>query len=104
MSSGSVLHRSGFDHRSDDTELIVCELVANAVEHATSEVRVRLLRCGDTLRVEVHDDGEGDPEVQAPPPLSESGRGLRIVDSIADQWGVVLTAGGGKTVWTEQPW
>ena len=30
--------------------------------------------------------------------------GLRIVDSIADQWGVVLTAGGGKTVWTEQPW
>jgi anti-sigma regulatory factor (Ser/Thr protein kinase) len=101
---GSVLQRSGCVNSCDDTELIVCELVANAVEHATSEVRVQVSRAGDTLRVEVHDDGTGDPEVQSPQPLSESGRGLMIVESIAAQWGVIPSTGGGKTVWAEQPW
>jgi anti-sigma regulatory factor (Ser/Thr protein kinase) len=99
---GSVLLRCGCSHTADDLELIVCELVANAIEHAASEVRVRVIRRGHTLRVEVHDDGTGNPEVQHPPLLADGGRGLKIVESIATRWGVEPNDGGGKTVWAEQ--
>ncbi len=98
---GAVLRRSGCEDVLDDTELIVSELVANAVEFAEHEVRVTVARVDGHLRVEVHDAGRGDPEVAHPPPLSEAGRGLAMVQTLATEWGVETDPSGGKTVWTE---
>ena len=101
---GAVMDREGLGGLSDDIELIVCELVANAVEHADSQIRVQVWKAGSTIRVEVHDDGEGEPTLLHPPLLAEGGRGLRIVETIATAWGVVRISGQGKTVWAEQTW
>jgi len=98
---GSVLDRHGCDRARDEVELLVAELVANAVEHAADEVRVRVLIDHDHLRVEVADDGDGRPAVQDPDPLAEGGRGLRIVQQLAVDWGVAVAAGRGKVVWAE---
>jgi anti-sigma regulatory factor (Ser/Thr protein kinase) len=101
---GAVLRRAGCGvDRCDVTELIVCELVANAVAAAASEVRVVVSLRDGTLRVEIHDDGDGEPVVVDPEPLADGGRGLRIVTALAAEWGVLAADGGGKTVWVEQP-
>ncbi|MDI2125097.1 ATP-binding protein [Yinghuangia seranimata] len=88
--------------------LVVGELAANAVAHAgawAEDFEIRLTR--DTpsaaVRLEVTDTA-GDFErvhVRCPAATAESGRGLLIVDAIADAWGVEPHAGGGKTVWAE---
>ncbi len=98
---GAVLAHHGCDGAREAVELLVTELVANAVEHAAHEVRLQVLLDHDQLRVEVADDGEGRPAVQAPDPLVEGGRGLRIVQQLAVEWGVAVAAGRGKVVWAE---
>ncbi len=81
--------------------LIVTELVNNAVLHARSRPRLRVVRGVGTVTVEVFDDGPGIPTVT---PLSDaptvSGRGLALVDALAVAWGVDQDpAGAGKAVW-----
>ena len=76
--------------RMRDVRLLVSELVTNAVRHAGGEaVRLVVALTGDTLRIEVHDPGEGF-ELKAPPsdPLRASGWGLVLVEELADRWGV----------------
>lgn len=80
--------------------LVVTELVINAVVHGLSRPRLRAAMHGGLLYVEVHDDGPGLPTLT---PLSDapttSGRGLALVDRIAQRWGVRQATGGGKAVW-----
>jgi anti-sigma regulatory factor (Ser/Thr protein kinase) len=80
--------------------LVVTELVINAVVHGRSRPRLRAAMDGELLHVEVHDDGPGWPRLT---PLSDapttSGRGLALVDHVAQRWGVRQTSGGGKAVW-----
>ncbi len=83
-------------------ELILGELAANAVLAATGpgrwiEVRFALDRA--VLCVEVSDAGDGCPVVRASKPLDEHGRGMVIVGALADEWGVTVRPGPGKTVW-----
>ena len=68
--------------------LIVTELVANAVVHAHAGPRLRVVWDGRTVDVEVEDDGPGEPVLRTPDPFTPSGRGLALVDRIADAWGV----------------
>ncbi|MBO0747381.1 MAG: ATP-binding protein [Acidimicrobiaceae bacterium] len=68
--------------------LVVSELVANAVVHAHTGPQLRVGWDGRTVDVEVEDDGPGRPVLRAPGPLTASGRGLALVDRIADAWGV----------------
>ena len=92
---------------SDATGAIVAELAANAATHGgvpgrDFEVCLRLGR--ETLRVEVSDARhEHRPPVPAVPgrPESETGRGLLVVEVLADRWGVCGRSGPGKTVWAE---
>lgn len=96
----------GLEGRADEssrsnTVLVVSELVANAVVSARSQARVRLVRAESRLRIEVGDDGSGEPRVTEHPRLSESGRGLAIVEQLSASWGVDYHPSGGKTVWTE---
>ena len=86
----------------DDAQLVVAELVTNAIEHAHSNVGVSVTRMGDALRIEVDDDERtSQPRVLHPDALSETGRGLLIVDHVALRWGVERHWGNGKTLWAE---
>ena len=85
----------------DDVQLVVAELVANAVRHAPSQVQLRLVLDGSTLRVEVTDDQPVMvPRRSAKEELPENGRGLLIVEALARDWGVQGSRTG-KTVWCE---
>jgi anti-sigma regulatory factor (Ser/Thr protein kinase) len=81
-------------------ELMVSEVATNAVVHAASAFEVVVERVDTIIRVEVTDRGTGEPEVQNPSPRDRHGRGLRIVEMFADDWGVRHAPdGAGKTVW-----
>ncbi|MEY9941274.1 hypothetical protein ABH932_005862 [Streptacidiphilus sp. MAP5-52] len=78
------------DETADDAALAVCELVTNAIKHAgvTRGVSVVLHRWRQTgVRVEVADDGPGRPRLTSLDAMAESGRGLHLVDSLAQSWG-----------------
>ncbi|MFK4150029.1 ATP-binding protein [Streptomyces sp. NPDC004065] len=85
----------------DDILLCVSELTTNALVHGVPPGRgfqLRLLPGRDTLRVEVHDSGDGTPRQTAP--RDESGRGLLLVSALAAKWGVGQRDPG-KVVWCE---
>lgn len=88
---------------ADDIRLCVSELVTNALRHTPPgrEFLVCVLPGRDVLRVEVHDAGTGVPYLCAPAATDDRGRGLRLVDALADDWGVSDRAGPGKAVWAE---
>ncbi len=88
----------------DDVELMVSELVTNALVHAGTELVVEAGydEHSGTVRVAVGDDGLGQPAVRRPSPADPHGRGLQIVAMLASGWGVDPQEGGaGKTVWFE---
>jgi hypothetical protein len=97
------LHSWGFP--PDPAEHVVAELAANAVTHGHSpgrDFRLTLYAVKDTLRIEVTDArGDRMPLVQQGVPGGESGRGLLLVDALADRWGVTGGPSRRKTVWAE---
>jgi anti-sigma regulatory factor (Ser/Thr protein kinase) len=85
----------------DAISVMVSELAMNAVQYARTSFVVSIELSGDSLRVEVSDSGGGSPEAQPLPPASSPhGRGLFLVDRLADEWGVSPAADGPeRTVW-----
>jgi anti-sigma regulatory factor (Ser/Thr protein kinase) len=86
---------------SDDVALLVSELATNAVLHARSEFEVRLAAQPDRVRVEVSDGNSRLPSLAAVPADAYSGRGLLLVQELAEAWGVETAAQSGKTIWFE---
>lgn len=85
----------------DDAALLTTELAANAVRHATAGCFGVALSChGDRVRVEVADGSVDPPVVLRPDPMATSGRGLMLVDALADRWGFERRRDG-KVVWFE---
>ena len=84
--------------------LLASELVTNAVLHGRGPVELRLSDDGDRIKIEVN-DGDPDPlppSAAIPPDGQHSGRGLLIVDSLADRWGSrPRRTPPGKIVWFE---
>ncbi|MFB4196759.1 ATP-binding protein [Streptomyces carpaticus] len=104
----SVLADWGLDQDSGDrAEVLVSELVTNAIgARAPGDelVGVRLLRpvADGPLRLEVSDPGAGVPRMRVPGGDEQCGRGLLLVEALADSWGWTPCASGtGKTVWAE---
>ncbi|WP_405720765.1 SpoIIE family protein phosphatase [Streptomyces sp. NBC_01537] len=96
-----TLVRWGFEDAAETAELLVGEVVTNAVRHAhTRHIELRLVRA-DALLCEVADDDHSVPVLIGAGPQDEFGRGLRIVSRLAREWGASRTAQG-KTVWFEQ--
>jgi len=94
------LHEWGLGRLADTTALMVSELVTNAVRHSHSRpLLLRLVR-GETLLCEVEDDDHELPTLLNAGPGDEFGRGLRIVSTLAREWGTSRT-NAGKTVWFE---
>ena len=85
---------------ADTLLLLVSELVTNAVLHARSTATVRLDLGTDAVRVEVQDGEERLPGVVDPDVDREGGRGLQMVEQLADRYGWTRL-GDGKSVWFE---
>ncbi|MEU0249731.1 SpoIIE family protein phosphatase [Streptomyces sp. NPDC006235] len=83
------------------TELIVSELVTNAIRYGNSPVELRLIRA-DALICEVSDGSSTAPHLRQARIFDEGGRGLLLVAQVAERWGSRQTSVG-KTIWTEQP-
>lgn len=83
---------------SETGQLLVTELVTNAVLHARTDVELLVEVTGGTLRVEVSDRSPRLPQMRRHARTAASGRGLRLVAELAAEWGVD-TRPEGKTVW-----
>ncbi|CAM5640245.1 hypothetical protein GCM10010222_59680 [Streptomyces tanashiensis] len=85
---------------ADVFELVVSELVGNALRYGNGPGRIRLLR-GDRLVVEVSDTGPDLPQIQHADLSDEGGRGLQLINMLCRRWGSCRTVTG-KVVWAEQ--
>jgi serine phosphatase RsbU (regulator of sigma subunit)/anti-sigma regulatory factor (Ser/Thr protein kinase) len=90
----------GLDKAVFTTELLVSEMVTNAVRHASPPVTLRLIR-DDALICEVSDGSATAPHMRLPRLTDEGGRGLYLCGRLAERWGTRYT-GTGKTIWVEQ--
>jgi anti-sigma regulatory factor (Ser/Thr protein kinase) len=86
-------------------QLVVSELVTNAVLHAPASrtITLELSMTDGGVRVMVSDESPQEPEQQdhQAPPTAEGGRGVEIVDAVADRWGTQFRPPAGKTVWCD---
>ncbi|POX50824.1 PAS sensor protein [Streptomyces sp. Ru71] len=91
----------GLPDAVESAQLLVSEVVTNAVRHTDGgRIGLRLV-LADALLVEVTDEGAELPALLEKGRLEESGRGLRVVSRLAREWGA-SAQGQGKTVWFEQ--
>lgn len=86
----------------ETTELVVSELVGNAVEHGGGLTELGLTLLGETVRVDVLDDNPELPVMLSPTPFEARHRGLLIVAALSTRWGSERV-GSGKSVWAELP-
>ncbi|GAA2735105.1 SpoIIE family protein phosphatase [Streptomyces nogalater] len=91
----------GLEALVDTTELLVSELVTNALRYGEGEIRLRLL-LDRTLVCEVWDSGLVQPRRRRARDTDEGGRGLQLVGLLSAAWGSRRTPRG-KTVWFELP-
>ncbi|MER7854141.1 ATP-binding protein [Streptomyces bacillaris] len=97
----------GCEERAYDMLLCVTELATNALRHGVPpgrgfRVRISLERREASLRIELHDSGDGEVRMadELPGVEEEGGRGLLLVSALADKWGVA-ERNPGKIVWCE---
>lgn len=90
----------GLDDLAFASELIVSELVTNAIRYVGGPIQVRLIR-DRTLICEVSDIGHTTPNLRHAANDDEGGRGLFIIAQMTHHWGTRYTPTG-KTLWTEQ--
>ena len=83
---------------TETVELLVSELVTNAIQHAGGEIRLRLQRDENGLLCEVCDQTRTPPELQELSATAERGRGILLVNELSRKWGHRRTASG-KIVW-----
>jgi anti-sigma regulatory factor (Ser/Thr protein kinase) len=91
----------GLDEAAFTTELMVSELVTNAIRYGRPPIRLRLIHQGSTLISEVYDSSGTTPHMRRARIFDEGGRGLLLVAQLADRWGTRHDRVG-KTVWAEQ--
>jgi hypothetical protein len=99
----------GLTEHTDIVELIVSELVTNAIVHGTGPVEICLSRAPGHLQIEIRDHGAGQPALRHPTADDQTGRGLALVDALTSScggsWGVTASTSGqpGKTVYAIIP-
>ena len=100
--ASEALSAWGIRDRLDDVCLCLSEVATNALVHVgplSFGFRARLTISGPVVRLEVHDQGPGRPRRKHPSLDAPSGRGLLLVDELADEWGVDDQHSLGKTIW-----
>ncbi|MET7881557.1 SpoIIE family protein phosphatase [Streptomyces avermitilis] len=91
----------GLDELAFTTELILSELVTNAIHYGSGPIHVRVL-WDRSLICEVSDNSSTSPHLRYAASTDEGGRGLFLVAQLTDRWGTRYTPDG-KVIWTEQP-
>ncbi|MFI1092639.1 SpoIIE family protein phosphatase [Streptomyces sp. NPDC020917] len=99
--AGRQLGAWGLERLAFTAELIISELVTNALRYGTQPIRLRLLY-DRHLICEVADGSSTSPHLRRAATTDEGGRGLYLVAQFAQRWGTRYTARG-KIIWTEQP-
>jgi ABC-type multidrug transport system ATPase subunit/anti-sigma regulatory factor (Ser/Thr protein kinase) len=94
------LERWGLEDLTFTTELILSELITNAIRYAGGPIQVRLIK-DRSLICEVGDASSTAPHLRYAATTDEGGRGLFLVAQLAEQWGTRYTPAG-KIIWTEQ--
>ncbi|MEV5842993.1 SpoIIE family protein phosphatase [Streptomyces sp. NPDC051985] len=89
------------DELSFTTELVVSELVTNAIRYGGSPIQLRLIRDTTMLITEVSDGSSTAPHLRRARVFDEGGRGLLLVAQLTRRWGTRQTSAG-KTIWCEQ--
>lgn len=101
----AALAECGASHLEGSAELGVSELVTNAVLHGRTALTVAVVTTpGGRVRIEVTDHSPLPPQRRRLSALATTGRGLRLVEAVSDDWGiepVPAALGGGKTIWFE---
>ncbi|MEO6318608.1 MAG: ATP-binding protein [Acidimicrobiales bacterium] len=96
----TVLRVNVFEGDADAALLLVSELATNAVRHAGTPFEVTVEVRGPSVRVAVIDgDISHPPRVRRPGADETSGRGLLIVEELAERWGTEVLGDGSKSVW-----
>ncbi|WP_405674381.1 SpoIIE family protein phosphatase [Streptomyces canus] len=95
------LARWDLDELAFTTELILSELVTNAIRYGGDPIHVRMLY-DRTLICEVFDSSSTSPHLRYAAMTDEGGRGLFLVAQLSDRWGTRYTPDG-KVIWAEQP-
>ena len=96
------LTRWQLEKQADNVELVVTELVTNAIRHGRGPVTLSIGRRLKRIVVQVQDPSPEQPAPDQPDVLADSGRGLLLVEELAADWGSTPTDGG-KRVWAELP-
>ena len=96
----TALHQLGADQLAELAELLVSELVTNAVLHARTTITLEVQLIGGGVRVGVIDASRRGPRQRDYSKEATTGRGLTLVESLASSWGSEPTSNG-KTVWFE---
>ncbi|MFE7994797.1 ATP-binding protein, partial [Streptomyces shenzhenensis] len=91
----------GLEETAFVTELVVSELVTNAIRYGEPPIQLRLIR-DRALICEVSDGSSTSPHLRRAHAFDEGGRGLLLVAQLTQRWGSRQTDGG-KTIWAEQP-
>ncbi|WST43797.1 ATP-binding protein [Streptomyces avidinii] len=86
------------DQLTDTAELLVSEVVGNALRHARGPLRLNLRATGDRLMCEVEDTCDTAPVRRTADLGAEGGRGLDLLDLLSESWGSARTATG-KSTW-----
>ncbi len=94
----NALRRWELESLVPDAELLTSELVTNSLLHARTEVKVTVAVADGVAEVGVADGSASPPQSRPPVVTGESGRGLHLVEQVAEEWGVVPTSHG-KQVW-----
>ncbi|MEY9989619.1 PAS domain S-box-containing protein [Streptomyces sp. V4I8] len=95
-----MLTEWGLEELAFTTELVVSELVTNAIRYSTGPIRLRLIR-ERALVCEVFDGGATAPHLRHPRTTDEGGRGLLLVAQVTQRWGTRFVPEG-KIIWAEQ--
>ena len=91
----------GLESAAFVTELVVSELVTNAIKYGLAPIRLRLIRDA-ALICEVSDASETTPHLRRARAFDEGGRGLLLVAQLTEDWGTRHSTNG-KTIWCAQP-
>ena len=89
--------------RLQTAQLLVSELVTNAVRYGTGPLDLEVIDEDDRFRVNVSDGSALAPVRQPMSLWAEGGRGLMLVEALSSTWGVTQHPGEGKSVWFELP-